>query len=118
MTDLEQRTGHSSAAKVAALMPAIRHRATVAIDQAMTSLRVPALVRTRLMASVTSRVDDELTRVLERGPDELDELLGTIAGICAGLRSDDRPIDIAELPDPFGRAELTEAHRWIVGDPI
>lgn len=60
-----------------------------------------------------SRVEDEIRSHLEDGPAALDELLGTVAGWCAGFRSDDNPLDPDELPGPFGVDELRELDRAI-----
>lgn len=76
---------------------------------------MPAFLRNKLLTSASTRVDRELAGFLERGADHLDDWLGTVAGFCAGLRSDANPIGPDDLPAPFGRDELVDVHRWILG---
>jgi hypothetical protein len=61
-----------------------------------------------LLASACSKAERGLLQSLEAGPERIDAFLGQVAGICAGLRSDGRPLTADELPEPFGRDELEQ----------
>lgn len=107
----------TSTQKVRAMLPVITGAATSSIDGALTTVGVPALLRTKLLASASSKVEAQIGELLADGPGRVDELLGTVAGWCAGFRSDDNPIGADELPAPFGPDELRELYQRAV-DPV
>lgn len=109
----------TSQQKFGALAPTIQAKIAGAVNESMVALGVPAFLRTKLSASVSTRVAREVGGFLERGAGHIDDQLALVAGFCAGLRSDGNPLAAEELPEPFDREQLGEVHRWIVGgDPV
>ena len=98
----------TSTQKLHALAPSMLHRLTAALSDLMGSHGVPGFLQKKLLDSARSKAEAQIGEHLAAGPAALDQLLGTVAGWCAGFRSDDNPISADELPAPFGVEELRE----------
>ena len=108
----------TSTQKLRAMTPALLGWSTSGISSALKTVGVPALLQGKLLGSVSSKVEGEIRALLDQGPEHVDNLLGTVAGWCAGFRSDDNPLRADELPAPFGVDELRELHNAATGDPV
>lgn len=76
-----------------------------------TALGGTGLAQRKLLALVSSKVDDAIDDLIAQGPERVDRWLEFVAGFAAGLRSDGNPI--TRLPSPFTLEQCSAAAELI-----